>query len=99
MIQGTIEKTLAIYRATDGQKLWEMNLDQAPVAGAITYLMDGEQYSAINAGWGGSPVYNLNNDGPFRTATAKLLVFKLGATGVTLPPMPPPSELPRPPFL
>jgi quinohemoprotein ethanol dehydrogenase len=99
LIQGTIEKTLAIYAATDGRKLWEMNIDQAPVAGAITYMMDGEQYIAINAGWGGSPVYNLNNDGPFRTATAKLLVFKLGATGVTLPPMPPPSELPRPPFL
>ena len=44
----------------------------------------------------GSPVYNL---GQFRTATAKLLVFKLGATGVALPPMPPPSDLPRPPFL
>src|SRR5688500_6719680 len=73
-----------------------MNIDQAPVAGPITYMIDGEQYIAINAGWGGSPVYNL---GPFRTATAKLLVFKLGATGVTLPPMPPPSALPRPPFL
>jgi quinohemoprotein ethanol dehydrogenase len=96
LIQGTIDKTLAIYRATDGAKLWEMNIDQAPVAGPITYMIDGEQYIAINAGWGGSPVYNL---GPFQTATAKLLVFKLGATGVTLPPMPPPSALPRPPAL
>ena len=33
LIQGTIDKTLAIYRATDGYKLWEMNIDQAPVAG------------------------------------------------------------------
>src|SRR5690554_1930919 len=96
LIQGTIDKTLAIYRATDGVKLWEMNIDQAPVAGPITYMIDGEQYIAINAGWGGSPVYNL---GPFQTATAKLLVFKLGATGVTLPPMPSPADLPRPPML
>ena len=96
LVQGTIDKTLAIYRADNGQKLWEMNIDQAPVAGPITYMIDGEQYIAINAGWGGSPVYNL---GQFRTATAKLLVFKLDATGVTLPPMPPPSALPRPPFL
>ena len=73
-----------------------MNIDQAPVAGPITYMIDGEQYIAINAGWGGSPVYNL---GPFQTATAKLLVFKLGASGVALPPMPPPSALPRPPML
>jgi quinohemoprotein ethanol dehydrogenase len=96
LIQGTINKTLAIYRADTGARLWEMNIDQAPVAGPITYAIDGEQYIAINAGWGGSPVYNL---GPFQTATAKLLVFKLGATGVTLPPMPAPSPLPRPPFL
>jgi quinohemoprotein ethanol dehydrogenase len=96
LIQGTIDKTLAIYRADNGEKLWEMNIDQAPVAGPITYMAGGEQYIAINAGWGGSPVYNL---GPFRTATAKLLVFKLDATGVELPPMPPPSELPRPPML
>jgi len=99
LIQGTIDRTLAIYRADTGAKLWEMNIDQAPVAGPITYMIDGVQYIAINAGWGGSPVMNLNRDGPFRTATAKLLVFKLGATGVTLPPMPPPNALPRPPFL
>jgi quinohemoprotein ethanol dehydrogenase len=99
LIQGTINKTLAIYRADNGAKLWEMPIDQVPIAGPITYMIDGEQYIAINAGWGGSPVYNLNNDGPFRTATAKLLVFKLGATGVTLPPMPPAVALPRPPFL
>jgi quinohemoprotein ethanol dehydrogenase len=96
VIQGTINKTLAIYRADNGEKLWEMNIDQAPVAGAITYMAGGEQYIAINAGWGGSPVYNL---GPFETSTAKLLVFKLGATGAELPPPPPPSDLPRPPFL
>jgi quinohemoprotein ethanol dehydrogenase len=99
VVQGTINRTLAVYRATDGKKLWEMNIDQAPVAGAITYMIDGEQYIAINAGWGGSPVYNINRNGPFRTATAKLLVFKLGAKGVTLPPMPPPSALPPPPRL
>ncbi len=96
VIQGTIDQTLAIYAADTGAKLWEMDIDQAPVAGAITYMVDGVQYIAINAGWGGSPVYNL---GPFRTGTAKLLVFRLGATGVDLPPPPPPSALPRPPFL
>ncbi len=29
LIQGTISKTLAIYRADTGAKLWEMNIDQA----------------------------------------------------------------------
>ena len=96
LIQGTINKTLAIYRADTGAKLWEMNIDQAPIAGPITYMIDGEQYIAINAGWGGSPVLNL---GPFQTATAKLLVFKLGGKA-KLPPMPPRSTaLPHPPPL
>lgn len=99
LVQGTINKTVAIYRATDGKKLWEMNVDQAAVAGPISYMIDGEQYIALNAGWGGSPVYNINRNGPFRTATAKLLVFKLGATGVTLPPMPAPSAIAPPPPL
>jgi len=96
LVQGTINKTLAIYRADTGAKLWEMNIDQAPIAGAITYMIDGEQYIAINAGWGGSPVLNL---GPFQTATAKLLVFKLGGKA-KLPPMPVRSTaLPHPPPL
>jgi len=99
VVQGTIRKTVAIYRASDGKLLWEMPVDQAAVAGPITYMAGGEQYIALNAGWGGSPVYNLNRDGPFRTATAKLLVFKLGARGVALPPMAPPSALPAPPRL
>ncbi|MCW2411468.1 MULTISPECIES: PQQ-dependent dehydrogenase, methanol/ethanol family [unclassified Sphingobium] len=87
LVQPTINKTVAIYRADNGRKLWEMNVDQAGVAGAMTYMIDGEQYIALNVGWGGSPVYNLAKDGPFRFATAKLLVFKLDAKGVTLPPM------------
>ena len=99
LVQGTINKTVAIYRADTGAKLWEMDVDQAAVAGPITYMIDGEQYIAINAGWGGSPVYNLNKNGPFRTSTAKLLVFKLDAKGVTLPPPPPPAKLPPPPPL
>jgi quinohemoprotein ethanol dehydrogenase len=96
VIQGTIDKTLAIYRADTGAKLWEMNIDQAPVAGPIAYMIDGEQYIAINAGWGGSPVYNL---GPFQTATAKLLVFKLGGTAMLPPEEPLEVDIPRPPFL
>ncbi|AKH44141.1 Quinohemoprotein alcohol dehydrogenase ADH-IIG precursor [Croceibacterium atlanticum] len=96
LVQGTINKTVAIYRADNGEKLWEMDVDQAAIAGPITYMVDGEQYIALNAGWGGSPVYNL---GPFQTSTAKLLVFKLDASGVTLPPPPEPTALPRPPRL
>ena len=97
LVQGTINRTLAIYAADTGTKLWEMPVDQAPVAGPITYMVDSVQYIAINAGWGGSPVYNLPAD--FRTGSAKLLVFRLGASGVSLPPLPPPVAITPPPRL
>jgi len=87
LVQATVNKTIAIYSADKGKKLWEMNVDQGGHAGAITYMIDGVQYIAINAGWNGSPAYNLTKKGPFQYATAKLLVFRLDAKGVTLPPM------------
>jgi quinohemoprotein ethanol dehydrogenase len=93
LVQPTINKTVAIYRADNGKKLWEMNVDQAGIAGPITYTIDGEQYIALNVGWGGSPVMNLTKNGPFRIATAKLLVFKLGGNA-KLPPMPPADDDP-----
>jgi quinohemoprotein ethanol dehydrogenase len=85
LVQLTVDKTLAIYSADKGKKLWEMNIDQGGHAGPITYMIDGEQYIAVNAGWNGSPAYKMPRD--FRYGTAKLLVFKLDAKGVTLPPM------------
>ena len=59
LVQGTINRTLAIYRATDGAKLWEYPTQTVPIAGPMTYEVDGEQYLAVNAGWGGAPVYGL----------------------------------------
>lgn len=100
LIQGTIEKNFAIYRADNGELLWQMPVQNVAIAGPITYMADDEQYIAVNVGWGGSPVHGLSQiPGGFRHSTSRLLVFKLDATGVELPPMPPPSDLPRPPFL
>jgi quinohemoprotein ethanol dehydrogenase len=100
LVQGTIDRTLAIYRATDGSKLWESPVQTAPVAGPITYSVDGVQYIAINAGWGGSPVAGLAAENPpVRMGPARLLVYRLDAKGVTLPAMAPPPAVPAPPPL
>jgi len=99
LMQGTIEKNFAIYRADNGQKLWEMPVQNVSGPGPITYMVDGEQYIALNVGWIGQPVYGLSKiPGGFRTSQSRLLVFKLGGTA-KLPPMPAASQLPRPPFL
>jgi quinohemoprotein ethanol dehydrogenase len=100
LVQGTINKTLAVYRADDGRKLWEMDTQTVAIAGPMTFEVGGEQYIAVNFGWGGSPVHGLTaGPTPVRFGPGRLMVFKLGATGVTLPPMPPPSPIPPPPPL
>jgi quinohemoprotein ethanol dehydrogenase len=100
LVQGTIDRTLAIYKATDGTKLWEAPTQTVGIAGPITYEVKGEQYIAINVGWGGSPVAGLSAENPpVRFGPARLLVYKLDAKGVELPPLPPPAAVPAPPPL
>jgi quinohemoprotein ethanol dehydrogenase len=98
LVQGTMDSTLAIYSADTGVKLWEHPTSSVPVAGPISYSVNGTQYIAVNAGWNQAIVHGLNNPPkPFSTGPAKLVVFKLGAKGVELPPSPPTSALPAPP--
>ena len=96
VFQGTPEKTFAAYRADTGEKVWEMPVQQIPMAAAMTYLVDGEQYIAINAGYGGglAHIEMSSGRGPV-LSTGRLLVFKLGGTE-SLPPMPvePPRAAP-----
>jgi quinohemoprotein ethanol dehydrogenase len=99
VVQGTPMQTLAIYRADNGAKLWEMPVQNVPVAGPVTYTVDGEQYIAVNAGWGGGMAlvelaYGRTRD----NSSARVLAFKLGGTA-TLPPLDPQPPIPHPPPL
>lgn len=96
VVQSTIRKTISIYKADTGDLLWEMPIQSVAPGGPITYMVDGKQYLAINAGWNSALVNGLNDDGPFTYAPARLLVFALDAT-VQLPPEPAPGELFAPP--
>ena len=99
LVQGTINKTLAVYRADNGQKLWEMPVESVPVAGPVTYEAGGKQYIAVNAGWNGAIVHGLNTPAaPFSVSPAHLVVFALDANGVQLPPAAPAASIPEPPF-
>jgi quinohemoprotein ethanol dehydrogenase len=101
LVQGTIHKTFAIYRADNGEKLWEMPVDNVPISSPITYMLDGEQYIAVNAGWGGglAHVDMMLGKKQMPVAPARLLVFKLNAKNVPLPPAPPAPEIDEPPPL
>jgi quinohemoprotein ethanol dehydrogenase len=97
VIAGTTKQTFSIFRATDGDLLWEMPVQTAPVAGPITYTVDGEQYIAVNAGWGGGAAQVERGAGiALNRASARLLVFRLGAS-LTLPPLADAPPLAEPP--
>lgn len=99
VIEGTTKQTLSIFRATDGALLWEMPVQSAPVSGPVTYVVDGEQYLAVNAGWGGGAAQIERGTGTAENrASARLLVFKLGAKR-KLPPLVPAPPVPDPPPL
>ena len=99
VFEGTTRQTFAAFRATDGAQLWEVPTQSAPVAGPITYLLDGEQYVAVNAGWGGGAAQVERGAGIAQNrAAARLLVFKRGGN-VQLPPLPEAPPVPDPPPL
>jgi quinohemoprotein ethanol dehydrogenase len=99
VFEGTTKQTFAAFRATDGTLLWEMPVQSAPVAGPITYEMNGVQYVAVNAGWGGGAAQIERGAGTAQhRASARLLVFRLGAKK-QLPPLKPAAPIPDPPPL
>ncbi|WP_305097437.1 PQQ-dependent dehydrogenase, methanol/ethanol family [Croceibacterium aestuarii] len=88
VFQGKIGTTFAAYRADTGEKVWEMPVQQVPIAAPISYMVDGVQYIAVNAGWGGGLAHvEKASYSKLVLGKPRLLVFKLGGTA-KLPPMP-----------
>jgi alcohol dehydrogenase (cytochrome c)/quinohemoprotein ethanol dehydrogenase len=91
VFQGTARETFVAYAADTGRKLWSFPTQTGIIAAPMTYAIDGEQYVAILAGWGGvwdiAPGILASKSGRPRNIS-RLLVFKLGGTA-KLPPAPP----------
>ncbi|MQA92088.1 MAG: PQQ-dependent dehydrogenase, methanol/ethanol family [Gemmatimonas sp.] len=73
VFHGTSDWRFVAYRADTGEKLWEIAPPSGVIGGPISYELDGTQYIAVMAGWGG--VYGLRTGG--RGSTGQLLVFRL----------------------
>ncbi len=92
VFQGTAGGEFRAYTADTGEQLWSFPSQTGIIAAPMTYSIDGEQYVAILAGWGGLWDVNfgiLATKSGFTPNISRLLVFKLGANG----------ELPEPPPL
>ncbi|SMQ69386.1 alcohol dehydrogenase (cytochrome c)/quinohemoprotein ethanol dehydrogenase [Altererythrobacter xiamenensis] len=93
VFQGTSTGAFKAYTADTGDELWSFATQTGVLAAPMTYSIDGEQYIAVLAGWGG--VWDVSAGGLGGGITpnvSRLLVFKLGAKG-ELPPLKPTPAL------
>jgi len=103
VFQGNAAGNFVAYSATDGTQLWSFAAQTGIIAPPVTYTVNGEQYVAVLAGYGGvwplSPSGILSGQERPLPNISRLLVFKLGGTAA-LPPPPPSERLPLdpPPF-
>ena len=84
VFQGTAEGRFYAYKADTGEKVFEKDIQTGIVAPPVTYAIDGEQYIAVLAGWGGVNIAS----GDARTSAAakygnhgRLITFKLDGEG------------------
>jgi len=100
VFQGTGAGQLIAYDAATGRKLKGIETGSTIMAGPMSYEIDGVQYVAVMAGWGGGgwsiphpegAAYQRGNEG-------RIIVFKLGGGAVPIPPLLPPIQpIPQPP--
>jgi quinohemoprotein ethanol dehydrogenase len=89
VFEGTAGGNFEAYRADTGAKLWSFAAQTGVMAGPVTYEVNGQQYVAVLAGWGG--VFPLAAgevsfaSGRVRNLS-RMLVFKLGGKA-GLPPL------------
>jgi quinohemoprotein ethanol dehydrogenase len=60
VFQGRADGLFAAHAADDGETLWEINLSVGIVAPPVSYELDGRQFVAVLAGWGGNPVAGMD---------------------------------------
>ncbi len=90
VFQGTKYGEFAAYDAATGDKLWSADAQTGIMAAPVTYEIDGEQYVAVLAGWGGVEALapgELASIGATMPNYSRLLVYKLGGSD-SLPPKP-----------
>ncbi|MCI0485997.1 MAG: PQQ-dependent dehydrogenase, methanol/ethanol family [Blastocatellia bacterium] len=90
VFEGTASGHFEAYRADTGERVWSFAAQTGVMAGPVTYTVDGEQYVAVLAGWGG--VFPLvTGEVSFKSGRvrniSRMLVFKIGGKA-SLPPMP-----------
>jgi quinohemoprotein ethanol dehydrogenase len=100
VFQGTGTGQFRAYDAETGKKLKSIEIGTTVIAAPMSYTVDGVQYVAVMAAWGGggwnfphldSAAYQRGNEG-------RIIAFKLGGGPVPIPAhLPPIQPIPQPP--
>jgi len=97
VFQGTGMGELVAYRADNGERLWSAETQAGVLAAPISYSVDGEQYIAVEVGWGGAfglAAGELARDSHISANLPRVLVYKLGgAAALPAQPVVPQSQL------
>ncbi len=56
VFQGSGDGLLTAWKADTGEEVWKIDAKTGIIAPPVTYSIDGEQYIAVAAGWGGAVV-------------------------------------------
>jgi PQQ-dependent dehydrogenase (methanol/ethanol family) len=90
VFQGTGMGEFVAYRADSGERLWSAETQAGVLAAPISYSVDGEQFVAIEVGWGGAfglAAGELARDSHIASNLPRMLVYKLGGSA-SLPALP-----------
>jgi hypothetical protein len=97
VFHGRADGKFIAYQATDGKQLWEFDTGVGISAGPMTYSVNGTQYVAVMAGWGGPTTLSNRPIGKGKIGSGRLAVFSIGGTATlkqverTVPPVPMPT--------
>ncbi|WBX83354.1 PQQ-dependent dehydrogenase, methanol/ethanol family [Sphingosinicella microcystinivorans] len=79
VFQGNAHGAFAAFAADSGKELWSFDAGTGVIAAPVSYAVNGEQYVAVMAGYGGAyPLSSSFVDNPRPMPNGRLLVFKLG---------------------
>lgn len=87
VFQGTQDGYFNAYDAETGKRLLNLFLGTGVIAAPITYQIDGQQYIAIMAGFGGATFFMLDDSAAARNYKndGRLIVLKLDGSEIPLP--------------
>ncbi|MDZ7686183.1 MAG: PQQ-binding-like beta-propeller repeat protein [Gammaproteobacteria bacterium] len=98
IFQGTSHGQMKAYAADDGETLWSAPAQTGVIAPPVTYMVDGEQYVTVVAGWGGAFALSSGEAAERigQKSRGRILTYKLGGDA-ELPPLEPAAPIPEPP--